>query len=225
MTTVIKRIPYKLDINQLKKSLMINNQPDEETLIQMVTELDMIANLKAIYREGYITEKSEDYIVIDNQKLSSRILRKNITDANRVFIYIITVGREIQDWADGKNNILESFWADEIQKMLLDSAVDFIYAKLDQLIGSEIVSEMNPGSLRDWPIQEQSKIFSLLGDVENEIGVKLTDSFLMLPAKTVSGIRFSTKSEFKNCQLCQRDNCPGRRTPFDQELMDRINSI
>ncbi len=224
MSTVIKNIPYKLDFNQLKKSLMINNKPDETILGQMITEVDMVANLKAIYREAYIADKGENYIVIDSNKLSSRILRKNIADTYRVFIYIITVGSEVQDWATSKNNIVESFWADEIQKILLNSAVDYIYTKLNQLIGSKIVSEMNPGSLQDWPIQEQVKIFTLLGNVEDEIGVRLTDSFLMVPVKSVSGIKFATESEFKNCQLCQRDNCPSRRVPYDQKVVDEINS-
>ncbi len=224
MSKVIKNIPFEIDITQLKKDLMIKNQVDVQKLLQMVKEAEGLANPRAMYREVYITEKSEDYLVIDDLQLNSKILRKNIAEVDRVFIYVITVGKEIESWAKKAQGILESFWAEEIQKVILNSAVNYVYEKLDRLIGSEIVSEMNPGSLVDWPIEEQVKVFSLLGDVEGEIGLKLTDSFLMLPAKSISGIKFSTESKVKNCQLCQRDNCHGRRASFDQKLMDEINS-
>ena len=37
------------------------------------------------------------------------------------------------------------------------------------------------------------------------IGVTLTDTFLMLPNKTVSGIFYPTEVDFVTCQLCHRD--------------------
>ena len=36
------------------------------------------------------------------------------------------------------------------------------------------LSSMSPGSLEDWPISQQRPLFSLFGDVEAKIGVKLT---------------------------------------------------
>jgi cobalamin-dependent methionine synthase I len=38
---------------------------------------------------------------------------------------------------------------------------------------------------------EQKKLFALFGDVEGDIGVKLSDSNIMYPGKSVSGIYFS----------------------------------
>ena len=88
---------------------------------------------------------------------------------------------------------------------------------------------MNPGSLPDWPITEQAKLFSLLGDVKALIGVTLTESMLMLPTKSVSGVYFETERNFENCELCARENCPGRRKPFDEakygELLRGIDNL
>jgi hypothetical protein len=53
------------------------------------------------------------------------------------------------------------------------------------------------------------------------VGVRLTDSCLMMPTKSVSGIRFPTETSFESCQLCPRDDCPGRRAPYDSGLYDR----
>jgi hypothetical protein len=84
---------------------------------------------------------------------------------------------------------------------------------------------MNPGSgdANVWPIEQQKELFSLFGDVENLIGVRLTDSFLMVPNKSVSGICFPTEINFQSCQLCHRMNCNGRKAPFDRKLWESVN--
>jgi hypothetical protein len=51
--------------------------------------------------------------------------------------------------------------------------------------------------------------------------VELTDSFLMVPNKSVSGLRFPTETSVENCQLCPREVCPGRRTPYDPKLYEQ----
>ena len=79
---------------------------------------------------------------------------------------------------------------------------------------------MAPGSLADWPITQQQQLFSLFGDVEAKIGVRLTDSFLMLPMKSVSGVYFPTETSFESCRLCPRKVCPGRRAPYDPKLWE-----
>ena len=73
-----------------------------------------------------------------------------------------------------------------------------------------------------WPIEQQRELFALLGDVEGLIGVRLTASFLMVPTKSVSGLRFASAAEFYSCQLCRREKCPGRRAPFDRALWQRV---
>ena len=81
---------------------------------------------------------------------------------------------------------------------------------------------MNPGSgdVDIWPIEQQRELFSLFGDVKALIGVTLTDSFLMIPNKTVSGVFYPTEVDFVTCQLCHRERCPNRRAPFDAHLWD-----
>ena len=80
---------------------------------------------------------------------------------------------------------------------------------------------MNPGSLADWPLEEQRHLFRLLGEPRKAIGVELTESFLMVPIKSVSGLRFPSGAHYENCQLCPRDPCPGRRAPYDPDLYER----
>ena len=53
------------------------------------------------------------------------------------------------------------------------------------------------------------------------LGVRLTDSLLMIPSKSVSGIRFPTEQTFASCQLCPRAGCPSRQAPYDATLYDK----
>jgi hypothetical protein len=86
---------------------------------------------------------------------------------------------------------------------------------------------MNPGSgeASVWPLEEQRLLFTLLGgtqSVNQEIGVQLTPSYLMVPEMSVSGILFPSETNYTNCQLCQRPDCPGRRAHFDAHLWDSV---
>ena len=80
---------------------------------------------------------------------------------------------------------------------------------------------MGPGSLEEWPITQQRLLFDAMDGLDRQIGVKLTDSFLMVPVKSISGIRFPSKNRFESCQLCPRKNCIGRRAPYDQDLYEK----
>jgi len=83
---------------------------------------------------------------------------------------------------------------------------------------------MSPGSgdVDVWPIEQQRELFALFGGGAKDIGVELTDSYLMIPNKTVSGIRFPAGTDFRTCQVCRREICESRSAPFDRELWERI---
>jgi hypothetical protein len=80
---------------------------------------------------------------------------------------------------------------------------------------------MSPGRLEDWPLRAQKPLFEILGDPGGEIGVRLMPSLWMLPNKSVSGVRFPTEKSFESCELCPREDCPGRKMPYDPTLYER----
>ena len=53
------------------------------------------------------------------------------------------------------------------------------------------------------------------------IGVHLTESCMMVPTKTVSGLRFHLEESFESCMLCPRPDCPSRKAPYDPDLYQR----
>ena len=63
-------------------------------------------------------------------------------------------------------------------------------------------------------IEYDEETGEILGDTEETVGVCLTESCLMLPSKSVSGILFQDHTGHVNCALCPRENCPNRRVSF-----------
>lgn len=142
---------------------------------------------------------------------------QNLKDVHRVFAYVATCGKELEEYAKTVTDYLHSWWMNSIMEFVLGDAISTLRARVKSDFELGKVAAMSPGSLPDWPISEQRKLFSVIGNVEEIIGVTLTDSMLMVPAKTVSGFYFETDTNYVNCQLCTKANCPTRRKPFDEE--------
>jgi hypothetical protein len=222
---IIDRIPFNLTVEQVLKRLHLDEDGkyagDVGELVDMVKP---VMKPKAIYDVCYIDRKDEDGVVINGVEFNSRVLRVNLDKVERVFPYIATCGAEVVDIDIPSDDLMRKFVLDSIMQIGLTAAVVHLRRYIDETYIPGKMSAMSPGSLEDWPISEQKPLFSIFGDVESLIGVKLTDSFLMLPIKSVSGIYFPTEVGFESCQLCPRERCPGRRAAYDPKLKDKYFS-
>jgi hypothetical protein len=163
-------------------------------------------------------------VTIDGVTFTSRVLRKNLDKAERVFAFVATCGRELDELEIDADEFLAGFWLDTLKATSLLESIRYLNDYLDRTYALGRTSSMSPGSgdVSVWPIEQQKELFSLLGDVTGAIGVELTPSYLMVPNKTVSGIRFPTEIDFRTCQLCHREDCPSRVAPFDRALWESI---
>lgn len=219
---LLDRIPFELDLGRLLQSLHLDeHSPDAARVRELAAEAQAIGRPKAMYRVGYIEGRGDEHVLVDGIRLTSRVLRVNLERAHRVFPFVATCGRELEEWSSGIEDLLEGYWAGAIQEMVLGAAIAAFMDDLDARLRPGHTSTMNPGSLADWPMEEQRQLFALLGDPLAAIGVELTDSYLMVPVKSVSGLRFPSQASFENCQLCPRQGCPGRRAPHDPQLFER----
>ncbi len=218
----LNNITLNVDIDKAVEKLHIKGK---DNYIKQFTELlekaKSIVNPKVLYKEAYIEQKDDDFVVIENVKFESRILAVNMKDNYKAFPFIVTCGIELEEWGNSLQDIMDQFWADYIKQAALNSAREYLKNSLKDNFNLGKYSQMNPGSLDDWPLSEQKKLFKLLGNPTDSIGVELTESFLMMPNKTVSGIIFAADVDYTNCQLCPRENCPGRKSPYDEELYNK----
>ena len=215
----LEKIPLDLIPEKVIKQLHLNKNKDALSIVKELLEIaESLIQLKVFFKVSYISKKGEDIVEIDGQTFSSRVLRKNLDDVERVFPYIITIGKALEDKACSFGDLLKQYCLENIGDMALHSAKQYLVKHLQKQFGLEKLSSMSPGSLPDWPVTEQRPLFSLIGNTEDQIGVRLTDYMLMIPRKSISGILFPTEVTFFSCQLCPRERCPARKALYDENL-------
>jgi hypothetical protein len=160
------------------------------------------------------------HILIDGISLQSRVLRVNLERIHRVFPFAATCGIELDEWAGSMKDMIHRYWSDAIKMIAVRRAQGFLSDHIGENYRPGTLSRMNPGSLSDWPVEEQQKLCAIRGNTEDSIGVRLSTA-LMIPIYSVSGIFSPTEESFESCQLCPRENYPGRRAPYDGGLYER----
>jgi len=215
---ILDKFNVSISLDELRKRLHMEKDCDMSEIQPLIDVAVQLIEPRALYDVRYIEEKLEDTVIVNGRQLKSRVLRKNLDQVERVFPFVITLGPKLGEKQAAGTDLLENFYLDTIGNASLNSARRQLKRHLQSQFALEKISSMAPGSLADWPIEEQAPLFELLGDVENSIGVKLTDSLLMLPAKSISGIYFPTEASFFSCQLCPRERCESRKAQYDAKL-------
>jgi hypothetical protein len=215
---ILNNIQIQLDFESVRTRLHLKGDNDLKAVQDLVDTAQSLVTPKVLYKVCYIEEKREQGVVIENVLFNSRVLRKNLAEIERVFPFVITIGSKFSERLEACSDLLEKFYLDTIGNVALNQVRGELNNHLKSEYAIEKTAFMAPGSLPDWPINEQKPLFKLLGDVEASIGVKLTDSLLMLPAKSVSGIYFPTETSFFSCQLCPRERCDSRKAKYNEKL-------
>nr|WP_276538490.1 vitamin B12 dependent-methionine synthase activation domain-containing protein [Dehalobacterium formicoaceticum] len=187
---------------------------------KLIEEALAIGKPQIAYKLAYVDEKGDDYVVIDGIKFTSKILPINLADSNRVAAFVVTSGTELEEWSKAFDDAFGKLVADGIKEEILRSATLKLFPDISEEFDFGKTAMMNPGSLPEWPLEEQKPLFKLLGDVKGLIGVELSESCLMEPIKSESGFYFPTESNYANCQLCLHEKCPDRKAPFDKDLYE-----
>lgn len=220
---ILNDIAFQLDMDTLLARLRVDKESEDAKDIQnLIERVAPLVKPKAVYEVSYIQYKGYDTVNVGRVTFTSRVLRVNLDKVERVFPYIATCGRELEKIVAVTDDFMRRFWLDTVKGMALEASRKHLsnYLKRRYAVGQ--MSSMSPGAgSKDlWPIEQQKKLFSIFGNVEDLIGVKLTDSFLMIPNKSVSGIYFPTEIRFESCQLCPRKECLARRAPYDKNLLE-----
>ncbi|MDO4541344.1 MAG: MarR family transcriptional regulator [Bacillota bacterium] len=186
---------------------------------ELMDVAEPLAKPKAFYMEVKIENRTGNTVTLGGETFNSLALAKNLENVDVVYPYLCTCGRELSEYAKTIDGIMEQYAFDIIMDFYRKRmTIALTEALSNSLEDGGQVSAVNPGSLVDWPIYEQRKLFRVFGENADKIGVELTDNYLMYPIKTVSGIHYPTDKEFHNCQLCQKEGCPSREAPFNMDL-------
>ena len=216
---ILDSISLRFDAEEFRKLTHIDlSTPSVGAAAKLLESALPLARPKAMYKVCYIEERTEDGVELEDTCFTSAVMSRNLREVERVFPYIVTCGAELDTAEISPDDVLAGYMLDGLKELALQQAIEHFRNHLAETYGldTERMSTMNPGSGNEnvWPISQQQQLFQLLGDVETSIAVRLTDSFLMVPNKTVSGILFPTEVPFVSCQLCTRENCPRRRAQY-----------
>jgi hypothetical protein len=214
---ILNPIPVQMDPGAIKKMAHLP-EGEEERLLALIEAAQSVMAAKAVYKVSYIDAKAEDSVIIGGALFKSKVLRKHLDKVERVFPYVVTIGEGVEDLEKTSGDALEKYYLDVIGNAAVVKARDHLKSRLANRYGLGGLSYLGPGQLKDWPLEEQKPLFSLLGDVERAVGVTLNDSLLMIPRKSLSGIYFPTEIPFTACQLCPKESCLSRKARYDEKL-------
>jgi hypothetical protein len=111
---------------------------------------------------------------------------------------------------------------DTVRALALDGAGNAAVAEVTRMVSERICAEASTRGLRTgmraspgqegWPLEQQRVLFDLVP--ADEIGVRLNESCLMLPRKSVSfvvGLGLEMRADAVTCDFCsKRERCPWR---------------
>ena len=170
----------------------------------------------AVFENITVDSANNKIAVQDIVFATEDIVTNHMDRAESLAINACTAGAEITRLAAEYNRNgkpVHAYIADSLGSIIVERAMDIIQGHLKSIMaerGLQITNRYSPGYC-GWETREQRLLFSLLPD--NFCGITLTDSLLMKPIKSVSGIIGIGKNvtyDHYTCNYCKDINCPYR---------------
>jgi hypothetical protein len=142
-----------------------------------------------------------------------KIVYGQLKKADSIAVFLCTAGEEPglkSKKAMKEGDLLKGYIYDVIGSEIVEAAADRMQEALRSEMknsGKEITNRYSPGYC-NWNVSDQHKLFRLMPD--NFCGIRLTESALMDPVKSVSGfIGVGERVRFNKytCRLCEMKNC------------------
>lgn len=135
-------------------------------------------------------------------------------------VFVVTAGEEFDSYLHQlreSGEMLDEFLADAIGSEIAEATVRFLEEEIRHKASADgmcITPVYSPG-YNGWNVEEQKQLFSLLK--EGVCGVSLTESSLMYPVKSVSGvigIGADVEASPVACAICGLQSCFKRKTSY-----------
>jgi len=143
----------------------------------------------------------------------TKAIAQQVRASEKLAFFMITAGEGITTWSqreltegDPMAGYIIDLFGSEIVVAALDRMQDDLSEKMGE-DGFKITNRYSPGDC-GWPVTDQQKLFSLFP--ESFCGISLSESSLMHPIKSVSGIigiGVNVKKTAYACDLCEMDTC------------------
>ena len=206
------------DIREIYLLMGYGSHIPDEGVRQLIQErLDelshrLVPHYGYVLVDGNVPERGK--LLLDNQLFNpGAIISHAMKGAEKYAVFTATIGEEFDNFSrqlKAEDDILRVFIADALGSVLAEATVTLLMTQLEVMAdkeGMHISNNYSPGYC-DWFLAEQKQLFSFFP--ESSTGITLTDSCLMLPVKSVSGIVAlgkDVKRREYGCNICKMVNC------------------
>lgn len=201
-------------------------EPFDEYVAEAFQQAEELCDIRGAFCFSESVKFSPDnsLLIIDEIEFHiGKTVAKELRHSTNFALFICTAGSGIshqsQNLLTGENPVL-GYVLDVLGTMIVESATDLLQIEIKRIATEkdmQITNRYSPGFC-NWSVADQHKLFSFFP--ENCCGISLTDSALMNPVKSVSGIiGMGTEVKFREytCDLCSQTDCFHRN--FHQSIL------
>lgn len=191
----------------------------EELIDQYTAECIKIMSPQGGYArfEAIVSESNEEIKIEGTRFQTGRIINKLLNHSEEYIFFVVTAGPAPESLSRillEEGQYLEGYLVDLIGSGIVESAANQLHDHICSMAASrglKVTNWYSPGYC-SWNVNEQQKLFSLIP--EDCCGITLSDSSLMSPIKSLSGIvgiGTSVKFQEYTCEICNMKNCMFRK--------------
>lgn len=183
-----------------------------ENLMSIAGEMDIQGGYRIL--DNISIKRDKSILTVGDVSFEiGEIIAKQLNGSESIAVFACTAGEGITKKSKvlmGNGDMIQAYIVDTIGSVAVESAMDVIQEKLATIENArhrEITNRFSPGYC-GWNVSAQPALFSLLP--EHFCGITLTDSFLMQPLKSVSGViglGAGVKRLKYPCQICDKKDC------------------
>lgn len=213
-----------LDRNYLSSILGFTNGilpvPFDQYVADAFQKAESLCDIRGAYylaREIDFTGHNS-HLVIDGIEFGiGKTVAKELRGVSSVALFVCTAGEGISRYSQELlmgDNPMMGYVLDVLGSMIVEAATDRLQNEIKQIAQSEgysITNRYSPGYCK-WSVGDQHKLFSFFP--AKCCGISLTNSSLMHPIKSVSGIiGIGKEVKFREttCDLCTQVDCSHKR--------------
>lgn len=192
---------------------------------------DILHEIKAFLRPEFcfyigkaVLDEENNILQLSGRTMGiGKIITRQLRGSSLYAFFVCTAGVAFQQYQEKlkvEGDIVREFAANAIGSVIAEKTADAMERELEAFLKDkpelQHTNRFSPGYC-GWHVREQKLLFATF-PMENPCGVRLTDSCLMLPIKSVSGVIGVGEKVRKldyTCGLCDYAKCYKRRRKSD----------
>jgi len=214
----------ELTVTQIESFMGYKEGESQEMISEIVSdvlkEAEEICTMKAEYRvfRNISFDDAQKRVTINDQVFDiKKIIYGQIKRSESAALFMCTAGSEIGHRSNRSmkgGDLLRGYVYDVAGSVAVEAAAEIMQNHLEEAVkasGRNITNRFSPGYC-GWMVEEQHKLFHLMP--YNFCGIRLKESALMDPIKSVSGIIGIGKNVKRapyTCSFCDMQDCIYRR--------------